>query len=367
MFLGCRGVYLFFSAKGILKLKESFKDSVLNKAKRSSKKCILLSPFIYIIAVVVLMFYGIGKYFLSNGKKYITICLALVFFLMSSSFTFPENASEYETYLTESTADNNDSSVKVIDEVEVSKADTVKNIEVTWIEDDEILTSDLTNELSSTEDIDTFTLDDFLKNENISLSTENQKESAYDKNAWNLLLVNKTHPIPDDYEIPLATISGSMKGDERVIEPLKSMMAAAQKDGVSLIVCSPYRDYKLQTTLFQRKINLYMGLGYSYTEAYKAASQKVTVPGASEHQLGLAFDIVTNTHATLDYEFGETKAGIWLKENCSQYGFILRYPRGKEHITSIEYEPWHFRYVGVEAATYIMENELTLEEFIEGL
>ena len=97
-------------------------------------------------------------------------------------------------------------------------------------------------------------------------------------------------------------------------------------------------------------------------EAYKLASQAVTVPNTSEHQLGLALDIYTSSYMSLDFGFGETKAGIWLRENCSKYGFILRYPMGKEDVTGYPYEPWHIRYVGVEVATEIMENNLTLED-----
>ena len=101
----------------------------------------------------------------------------------------------------------------------------------------------------------------------------------------------------------------------------------------------------------------------SYMEAYKISSQAVTVPGASEHQIGLAIDIVSDTYVTLDEGFADTDAGKWLEKHCAEYGFVLRYPKGKEHITSIEFEPWHFRYVGKDAAAIIMEEELCLEEF----
>ena len=96
-------------------------------------------------------------------------------------------------------------------------------------------------------------------------------------------------------------------------------------------------------------------------------SQVVTVPGASEHQLGLALDIVSNTYTALDQGFGNTDAGKWLYEHSREYGFILRYPKDKEYITGIDFEPWHFRYVGIEAATVIMDEGITLEEFVERL
>ena len=106
-----------------------------------------------------------------------------------------------------------------------------------------------------------------------------------------------------------------------------------------------------------------MNKGMSYLDAYKVASQAVTLPGASEHQVGLAIDIVCDTYQLLDEGFGNTDAGIWLSEHCSEYGFILRYPAGKENITGIEYEPWHFRYVGPDAADVIAKHKITLEEF----
>ena len=145
------------------------------------------------------------------------------------------------------------------------------------------------------------------------------------------------------------------------------MLKAARADGINLIICSPYRDISRQTVLFNRKIQLHMGRGETYMDAYKKASQIVTVPGASEHQVGLALDIICDTYTILDEGFGETQAGKWLQQHSKEYGFILRYPEGKEDITGIDYEPWHFRYVGKDAATIIMDNGLTLEEFVESI
>ena len=144
-----------------------------------------------------------------------------------------------------------------------------------------------------------------------------------------------------------------------------SMLEAAEEDGVNLTICSPYRDLEYQQMLFNRKIKRYMNRGMSYMEAYQLSSQAVTVPGASEHQIGLALDIVCNDYMSLDEGFGDTKAGKWLATNSCRFGFILRYPKGKEDITGIEYEPWHFRYVGKTAAPVIMEQGITLEEFWE--
>ncbi len=191
--------------------------------------------------------------------------------------------------------------------------------------------------------------------------------SRFDKSSWNLLLVNKQHPIPEDYTFTLGTIKGVMKCDERILLPLADLLEGAKQQDINLIVCSPYRDTSRQEYLFDRKMKTYINRGYSYMDAYKEASAVVTVPGASEHQIGISLDIICDEYALLDEGFGETEAGIWLKNNSYKYGFILRYPQDKEDITGIIYEPWHYRYVGVEAATYIYENNLTLEEFIESL
>lgn len=182
---------------------------------------------------------------------------------------------------------------------------------------------------------------------------------------WKLILVNKQNHVPEGYELNLVSINGSMQVDARIAKPLAKMLDAAKADGVSLMICSAYRSYERQITLFENKIRRSMRSGLSYLDAYADASYSVTVPGTSEHQLGLALDIVTPSYTSLNEGFENTEAGKWLKAHSSEYGFILRYPKGREHITGIIYEPWHFRYVGEQAAKEITENELTLEEYLE--
>ncbi|MBQ7562530.1 MAG: M15 family metallopeptidase [Lachnospiraceae bacterium] len=184
---------------------------------------------------------------------------------------------------------------------------------------------------------------------------------------WALILANKQTPIPKDYEAELTFCDSAHEVDERIAKPLSQMIAAAGKDGVILEVCSAHRSYERQVELFRNKIDGLMRSGLSYYEAYKTASYSVTVPGTSEHQLGLALDIVTPGYTDLDAGFGETEAGKWLAENSADHGFILRYPLGKEHITGIIYEPWHFRYVGVKAAKEITKRGITLEEYLEDI
>lgn len=199
-------------------------------------------------------------------------------------------------------------------------------------------------------------------------SKEPAEEHRFSADDWRLILVNPQHSIPEDYEVILGnvgTMKNTMQCDERIIEDWLAMQKAAEKDGVKLLICSPYRDLAYQKLLFNRKIKLYMNQGLSYMEAYQLGSKVVNVPNASEHQIGLALDIVTPSYTMLEEGFADTPAGKWLAENSYRFGFILRYPKGKENITGIIYEPWHFRYVGEEAATVITEEGLTLEEFWE--
>lgn len=184
---------------------------------------------------------------------------------------------------------------------------------------------------------------------------------------WNLILINKQNYVPEGYELKLVDLNGNMKVDERIAAPLAEMIIDAKKSNVDLMICSAYRSYDRQTALFNNKINKLMNAGMSYYDAYRVGSYSVTIPGTSEHQIGMALDIVTPSYTSLDEGFADTDAGKWLKDNAHKYGFILRYLKGKEHITGITFEPWHFRYVGVDNAEYMTDKGITLEEYIESL
>ncbi len=181
---------------------------------------------------------------------------------------------------------------------------------------------------------------------------------------WSLILINKEHLLPVDYEVELKTLKGGIQIDKRIASSLEEMIAAAKEDGVAIYVCSPYRTEEKQEALFSRKINFYKRQGYTQEEAYDLASRTVAIPGCSEHQAGLAVDFISDDYTLLDEGFEDTDAGKWLASNCADYGFILRYPKNKEDITEIIYEPWHFRYVGRKAAREMMENGMCLEEYV---
>lgn len=311
---------------------------------------------------VALVFYYIGIHFLTNGKRYASMLFVAVFFMSSCSFSFAVFAertgftSAQETY--SAVVETSDVSLAVVEPVN-------PNVE-------EILEKG--NAVTSEHDVEveTYTLDDLLEHHGHEHNMEPQEDYAeaetgfgltFDNSDWRLVLINKQHPIPDDYDFKLGTFTSGMRCDERVIEDLLLMMQAAKRDGLNLVVRSPYRTSDHQEDNFNDRIKSYMRQGLSYMEAYKATSRVITVPGCSEHEVGLALDITSDTYIPLLQGFADTEEGKWLEEHSYEYGFILRYPSGKEYITGIEYEPWHFRYVGREAAAIMKEEGLCLEEF----
>lgn len=155
-----------------------------------------------------------------------------------------------------------------------------------------------------------------------------------------ILIVNKKYSLPSTFG----------ETDATALDALRELQQAAANTGYSMPLISGYRSYQTQNSIYNSYVSRW---GVEYTDTVSAR------PGHSEHQTGLAFDV-----GELNSSYGETKEGIWLKENCHKYGFIIRYLKGKEAITGYSYEPWHVRYVGVAVATYIMENNLTLEEYL---
>lgn len=184
------------------------------------------------------------------------------------------------------------------------------------------------------------------------------------KRPWYLTLVNDTNPMQEGYVPQLETIVGEYQVDSRIAEPLRQMLADAKKDGMNLAICSAYRSVEKQKELY----NLYMGnavrSGKSYWNALEETIKSTAYPGKSEHNLGLAVDIVSAKYTALDEKQKDTPEAKWLSKNCYKYGFILRYPLDKTSVTGIIYEPWHYRYVGKEDAKKIMERGITLEEYL---
>lgn len=331
-------------------------NDVQSRKVAKYRKLASKNKFCRYLAVFLLIWSLFWSKFLSFHRRKLVIitelCLVVAVFTFSTSFAppaFPSSSTSVEDNLM-----TNDDMNSFEDNELIEEEDIV-------VDEHDLI--DPAEDTASLEDLIESNKANVVAQEVVSQGTE----VTFNKKDWNLLLVNKQHTIPEDYEFTLGTIKGSMRCDERIIEPLTQMFAAAKEDGVNLIVCSPYRDLARQEYLFDRKMKGFIRSGMSYVDAYKTASITVTVPGASEHQIGLAVDIISDTYSALDIGFADTPAGQWLAEHSWEYGFILRYPLGKEEITGIQYEPWHFRYVGVDAAKVITEDGITLEEFVENL
>lgn len=189
---------------------------------------------------------------------------------------------------------------------------------------------------------------------------------------WYLKLANDWNTLPENYDNSFTAVEygGGLSGklfDSRAVEALREMLAAgnAENPALRLQPVSCYRSVALQKSLYERQVNRQIQSGYSREDAEIVAATIVKRPGQSEHNTGLAADLGGSGDYSLEQSFENTAAFKWLYENCADYGFILRFPKGKEAITGVIYEPWHYRYVGKEAAREIMDNGWCLEEYLE--
>lgn len=189
---------------------------------------------------------------------------------------------------------------------------------------------------------------------------EVKKVSAEKTNDPMLILVNRTHKISCGYNGELILLDCGKYVDSRIYPQLQKMFDDMRDEGIYPIVNEGYRTNEEQEQMMEDKINAYLNEGYSEKLAKKLAEESVAPPGMSEHELGIAVDIVADKSKSDNEEVYS-----WLAENAHKYGFIQRYPQDKTNITGFEYEPWHYRYVGSEAAADIHEQGLCLEEYLE--
>lgn len=182
---------------------------------------------------------------------------------------------------------------------------------------------------------------------------------------WQLTLVNPSHTLEAGYSIQLVELVNGQSVDERCYPDLQAMMDDCRAAGLSPYICSSYRTWEKQNRLFEENVRTLMAQGYSEEGARTETAKNIAIPGTSEHQLGLAVDIVDKNYQVLDEAQEDTAVQKWLMENSWRYGFILRYPTDKSDITGIVYEPWHYRYVGKEAAEAIYNEGICLEEYLE--
>lgn len=324
---------------------------------RAGRKNRLLKIPCTLLVTVYLFFYYLFTFIFSNMRKIGGVIAVGLIFVSFTSFTFAENVPEAEEKKVYLNTDEGSFEVGYISgESDVSAPESGSR-------ELEVSVNDLIAAMNASSGTDSEVSNDYQADEDARIYDEERGyvRASYEDD-WSLILINKEHHIPIDYDLKLETIRGNVQSDVRVIPHVLDMINAAKEDGVTLYICSPYRTDEKQEILFERKQKYYMRQGYSEKEAYNLASQTIAIPGTSEHQVGLAFDFISDEYKYLDAGFANTRAGRWLKEHGAEYGFILRYPSGKENITGIEFEPWHYRYVG-EAAKEIMERELTLEEY----
>lgn len=174
---------------------------------------------------------------------------------------------------------------------------------------------------------------------------------------WNLTLVNQESGVPEGYSFTLVHVRDDVKVDRRIARALRHMLGDAEAAGYEVHLNSGYRTNTEQQQLFDDKVQAFRAGGYDDATARTLASQWVSLPGRSEHELGIAVDIGTATPALYD----------WLAEESWRYGFIQRYPYKKTALTGVSHEPWHYRYVGKKAASAMYAQDLCLEEYVQGL
>ena len=348
-------------------MKKSMEDCFRTKMIKSGKK----SKLCPICAIPVRMAGAAGRVvsrIRQNGKRLAVLGVIFLLFAVYSSFSFPgfmvNGGDGYGLNAISEEAQG----IEMAEETAVDLS-MINNL----IDEDAMLEGKYYVGISQGTDAESVPVSGRVQSQGDLAQTQIVSEQRGDvpefsPDGWRLILANQQHSLPDDYKVELGdvhTLKGMLYCDARIVDDWLAMQEAAKEDGISLVICSPYRDLEYQRKLFNGLIKKYTGMGVSYMEAYQLTSQAVAVPNTSEHQMGIAFDIVTPSYTSLDEGFADTEAGKWLAENSCDYGFILRYPKGKEFITGIEYEPWHFRYVGVEAAGLITKEGITLEEFWE--
>ena len=202
----------------------------------------------------------------------------------------------------------------------------------------------------------------------IALLPQSRHDAREAKSACLLTLVNPWNPLPEDYEPELELVAEldnrEYELDTRCAKAYAAMMEDCAMAGGKPYICSAYRSGQMQQELYRDKIRRLVEGGVSWGEAPALAAQSVAVPGTSEHQLGLAVDLIDEDYPYLDEQQEETFTQRWLMKNCWRYGFILRYPNGTTEITGIIFEPWHYRYVGLYCADEIHRTGMTLEEYL---
>lgn len=195
---------------------------------------------------------------------------------------------------------------------------------------------------------------------------EQEVWNIYDKKL--LVLVNRKKELPESYQVSLRPICGGrLKASDELYDPLVDMLDAASEEGYEYWITSAWRSREKQQKLVDEDVRMAMQKGMSQEQALEETYKETMPAGHSEHETGLALDILCSGNMAMNQSQEKEPGNVWLRKNSWRYGFILRYPKEKKSVTGINYEPWHFRYVGKKAAAYMHKHDLTLEEFWETL
>jgi len=270
----------------------------------------------------------------------IIISIGAVIIGIAASYEKDDDGKKQDAVITESPEDD-----------EVKNDESEQPAEV-LPENDEIVVTEPEQEVESEQPVET--------EPEIQEPVDNTTEDG----DWMLILANPWNKLPENFTVELADIGSGHRVDKRIVADLNQMMADLCRDGRNAFVCSSYRTNTKQTTLYNNEVNDYLSRGYSEEDAAIEAAKWVAIPGTSEHQTGLAIDIMSSYYLVLDKGQEDTAEQQWLMENSYKYGFILRYPSDKSELTGIYYEPWHYRYVGKEAAKEIYEKGICFEEYL---
>lgn len=178
------------------------------------------------------------------------------------------------------------------------------------------------------------------------------------------ILINKDNYIPNDYKADVVSCGGGHKVDRRAYDDLQDMLSAARAAGYEPVICSSFRTHEYQKNLYAKRVKRFMNEeGIGEREAKEKAALWVAIPGTSEHEAGLALDIGSRQNQNLDSSQLKSPCQQWLMAHSWEYGFILRYPEDKTQITKINFEPWHYRYVGKDLAKELHDRAICLEEY----
>ncbi len=264
----------------------------------------------------------------------------------STSSTGESSVSEGDTTVAESSSEDSNTTAKSDSQKDDSQKDGDVEINDLFADDKSSSSKDARSSSSSSKVSD--------KIGGTDKSSSSSKDSSSKP-----MLVNRDNKVPDGYVPKVTSIGAGYQLETKAAAAFLKMQNAAADSGVSIYPVSAYRSQERQVVVFNNKVQEYKNQGLDDDEAYVQASGYVAIPGTSEHSLGLAVDI-----NSLEESFENTKAFSWLYKNCAKYGFILRYPKDKTKITKINYEPWHYRYVGVDIAKEIMSKKQCLEEYL---